>query len=249
MNQNMDPNQMNNQQMGQVDMQQNMTKEELKNTQVLNLNDVQQTAKQEKKASQPKKFAIFLFLLGVLAIAGGFSYNGILSMMGVSREKPTETTVNEDDGATTKEATTEESQQATKCTIEVKGQANGTDKDVTYELNFDDNNQLQNYTKTLNMLPTTGNSTGPVTINKYKDGYTTIAGYQIPGYTLVVMPTNNGEVAGLNVVLTIDLTSLDKEKYAASNMMGDDVAQVDLELNATKDAAVQTLTGKGYKCE
>ena len=244
MNQNMDPNQMNQQQM---QTQQNMSKEELKNTQVLNLNDVEQAAKKEKKASQPKKFAIFLFLLGVLAIAGGFSYNSIASMLGLSTDsEQTETTVDEND--TTKEASTEEDQQGTKCTIEINGQANGTDKTVTYDLNFDESNQLLNYTKTLDMTPTAGNATGPVTINTYKTGYTKFAGYQIPGYTLVVMPTNDGEVAGINVTLTIDLTSLDKDKYVASNI-NDEFSKVDLEANATKETVVNDLTAKGYTCQ
>jgi len=243
----------------QNQLQQNMTKEELKNTQVLNLGDVKNTVKKEKRASFPKKIAVFLFILGVLSIVSGLSYNSVSSMLGLTSNTEANTnTTNEAEEAnettppsdpdTTKAVTTETNPQTTKCILSSKTQADGTDKDISYEFNFNENNQLLNYTKTLNMIPTTGNSTGPVTINNSKELYTTIATYQIPGYTVIVSPTNNGEIAGLTIGITINLTSFDKEKYTSSNIT-DAFAQVDFELNTTKDTIVQTLTTKGYTCQ
>ena len=240
----MDPNQM-------QQMQQTMTKQELKDTQVLNLNDVKQVAKAEKKASFPKKIAICLFVLGVLAIIGGFSYNTVVSMMGMTpnnngKEKITEGKTESAD--TTKEATTAESSSTLSCSAEAKGRENGTDVNVIYELPFNESNQLLTYTKTQSIVPTTGNSTGPVTVNTLKDGYTTIAGYQIPGYTLQVTPTNNGTVSGLQVVLTIDLANLDQTKYASYNIQ-DPFSMVDLGLNSSREEVTQTLTTKGFTCK
>ena len=235
----MNPNQINN---GQVQNQQQ--------TQVLNLNDVEQVAKEEKKASLPKKLAVCLFAIGVLAIVGGFSYNSIASMLGLdtSQSGKTEETTTNDTDDNGKAATVEDTTASTTCQKATPSQPNGTDKQVTYELSFDEESKLQNYTKTMVLTPTTGNSTGPVTINTLKTGYTAIAAYQIPGYTLAVTPTNDGTVAGLQIAVTIDLVNLDTAKYASYKIV-DEVSKVDLKLNDTKEAVVNYLTTNGYECK
>lgn len=216
------------------------TKEDLTKTQVLNLNDVQKVANYEKKVS--KKPAIFLFILGILLIAGGFAYPYIMEMIG---GETSNNTPNSNEETQTDENQSEVQTQTGSliCNYAQAGNADGTDMTISLQLNFVED-QLNNYVKTIVVSPTVGQEAiGNATIQNLYASLQPYQAAQIPGYVLAV--TSN-EIE-LQETLTIDFTTLDKTQIPTD--YNTTYTMVDFDANESMQSVRTKVEANGYQCQ
>lgn len=221
--------------MGQNNNQinQQLTKEELTRTQVLNLTDLEKVAKYEKKVS--KKPAIVLAVMGMLCIFSGFTYMGIINAMNKELEIGKSEVYR-------KEVPQEDNNKIT-CNYSQLSNADGTDMVVKMTLNLEDG-KLQNYEKTMTVMPTVGNETvGMPTIQVLLPAYQAFEPMIIPGYTIKSLP----EKTGFKTEVKIDLTKLDVTLLNAhqSNVS----TKVEFSLNDTKTMIMTKASSLGYLCQ
>lgn len=220
-----------------------MSQEDLAKTQVLNLTDVKNVAKYEKKTS--KKPAIFLMILGLLAIAAGIAYPYIETFIGdrtateqkTSKKEKTETT---DDAGSTQQNIAED---RLTCFLAQTGNADGTDTTITYLFAFS-NNQLQNYTKTLNIVPTAESTIGATTIQTLFPAHQALDAVQINGYT----HTTQQVESGIQVDVAVDLLQFDPTTLPDTHKV-DTTSNVEYVVNTDKTTIQTTLTSTGYTCQ
>lgn len=210
-----------------------VSQEELAKTQVLNLNDVKALAKYEKKIS--KKPAILFAIAGILSISLGFAYPNIMASLDKTPVKQ-ETKNEENDNPILNKV----QENRLECKY-ISGQnADGTMGTVTYDLLFDENDQLQSYTMVLTIDPITGNAKGLNATQNIYNSYKSLDAIQITGYTMTTSYTDTG----MKAISTVDLTKLDKTKLTPAHS---GFANVPYNLGDTKAALSGQLTG--YICK
>lgn len=212
---------------------QQLTKEELTKTQVLNLTDLENVAKYEKKVS--KKPALILAVIGMLCIFSGFTYMGIANVMNKRPETGK--------SAVYRKEVPEEDDNTITCNYSQLGNADGTDIVVKMKLNLEDG-KLQNYEKTMTVMPTEGNeAVGMPTIQVLLPAYQAFEPMLIPGYTIKSLP----EKTGFKTEVKIDLTQLDVTLLTAHQ--ANVSTKVEFSLNDTKSMIMTKASTLGYLCQ
>lgn len=211
---------------------QTLTKEELTRTQVLNLTDLENIAKYEKKVS--KKPAIVLAVIGMLCIFSGFTYMGVAKIMNENPETGKSAVyrkeVPEDDNTIT-------------CNYTQLGNSDGTDMVVKMTLHLEDG-KLQNYEKTMTVMPTEGNEVvGMPTIQVLLPAYQAFEPMLIPGYIIKSLPEKTGFKTDVKIDLTqLDITLLNAHQANVST-------KVEFSLNDTKSMIMTKASALGYLCQ
>lgn len=211
---------------------QQMTPTELAQTQVLNINEVEETVKKEKKTS--KKPAIIIAIIGILLIAGGFSYPYI---MGLINKKPAS------DNTPVAEETESTPLENLICNKTQPANPDGTDTTNIYTYTFN-NNLLQKYTKTLTVTSTDNLEAGLAAMESLKSGYQALIIPDYEGYSLLI----NEENATLNVTVSIDLTTLNKLTLPEANK-ANFLTNVEYDLNTERSIIEENMTTEGYTCQ
>lgn len=223
----------------QVQQSSQVSQEELAKTQVLNLNDVKELASFERRTS--KKPAILLAVAGILSISLGFAYPNIMTALDNAPVTKEETHEKEeiDDDILNKVQTNEQV-----CRFVSEANADGTKGTATYTLQYNENNQLQNYTMILTIDPLTGNAQGVTSTQALYNSYKTVDAAPLNGYTMVTSYTDTG----MKSVATVDLTKLDKTMLTAAHT-ANYFAQVPFNLGDSKETVSQLLAPGGFICE
>jgi hypothetical protein len=216
-----------------------VSQEELAKTQVLNLTDVQEIAKFERKTSK-RPAALFAFA-GVLAIALGFSYPNIMTAIDAIPSNSKEDSVeiiyadNVLNNIKPNDAT---------CTFTSPNNGDGTSGKVSYKFIFNEDNQLQRYTMTLNLDALAGDVNGLAAVQNYYNQYRVLDVLTLNGYASSTTYTETG----MQTIVTADLSVLDKATLTPThNALG--FAQVTDSLGDTKDMIIQKYTLNNYICE
>lgn len=228
-----------NQNNNQVQQSNQVSQEELAKTQVLNLTDVQEIAKFERKTS--KRPAVLFAIAGVLAITLGFSYPNI--MMAVDAMPSTvQTTYQEDDYEETILNKVQEN--TTSCVLTRPANADGTSGTATYNLVFNENDQLQSYTIIYTLDPLPGNANGLISVQNQYNSYKALDAIQIEGYTMTTTYTDTG----LKAIGNVDLTKLNKA-FLTEGHRNYCFANVPYNLGDTKEVITQQLIAGDYVCK
>lgn len=229
-----------NQTNNQVQQSSQVSQEELAKTQVLNLNDVKELARFERKTS--KKPAIIFAIAGILSISLGFAYPNIMTALDnapvAKKETHNKNDIKDNDILNKVQANEQV------CRYESGANGDGTQGTVTYTLQYNENNQLQNYTMVLTIDPLTGNAQGVTSTQAVYNSYKTVDVVPLNGYTMVTSYTDTG----MKSIATVDLTKLDKTTLSPAHM-SNYFAQVPFNLGDSKETVANTLTPSNFKCE
>ena len=202
---------------------------DLAKTHVLNLNEVEEVANYEVKTS--KKPIIMLVIAGVFSIAMGFLYpiimNAIDGTSGNVEEAPKEVvfkfTLN--------------------CTLTSPNSSDGTDSNTSIVFNFE-NSKLVNYTKTLSMIPTAGNSVGVSSVQNYLTSFKSLESNNIDGYTI----KSENVDTGFNSIVTVDLKKFNKSDLTAA-YTANSFTNVNYEKDQNVDKVKEQVVLAGYICD
>ncbi len=230
-----------NQNNNQVQQGSQVSQEDLAKTQVLNLNDVKELAKFERKTS--KRPAILFIIAGVLSITLGFSYSNIMMTLdklpvaqsSTDKTQPIEIV----DGGFLSKIKNEQV-----CKVISNQNADGTKGTATYTLEYNENNQLQNFTMVLTIDPLTGNSQGVTATQGLYNAYKALDNIPLTGYKMTTTLTGTS----MKAIATVDLTKLDKTTLTSAHT-SNFFAQVPFNLGDSKEAVTQILTSRGVTCE
>lgn len=222
-----------------------MQQTDLTKTQVLNFNEVEQVANYEKKTS--KKPAIFLAIIGILLIAGGFLYPTIEKM--ISKEETTPTKENKVSSNTNKNDTDVNS--TLTCNLVQNITESKIVSTTTETLNFT-NDKLQNYEKTIDLKSSETNlSSTPEYITNFDTALTAIMETSIDSYNIVKVAiandTNSSISSEYQAKIQIDLTTFDKTKLTDSHK-NNTFTNVEYDLNDSKEIVKQKALALGYTC-
>lgn len=228
-----------NQNMNQVQQSNQVSQEELAKTQVLNLTDVQEIAKFERKTS--KRPAVLFAIAGVLSLMLGLSYSNIMALVD---SIPT-STKNFDAKAVEREPVLNKVQEnMTSCKYTSPENADGTIGKVTYNLIFNEIDQLQSYTMILEMDPISGNANGLVSVQNIYNSYRALDVITLTGYTSETIYTDTG----MKTTITVDLTTFDPTTLTATHN-ANYFAKVPYTLGTSKEVITQQLTAGNYICQ
>lgn len=220
---------------------QNISQEELLKTQVLNLNDLEKVAKFEKKTS--KKPAVLLAIIGAFSIMTGLTYPYITTTLRADKVE-SNVSKNIDNNEDINSIASKVQEETLNCTYTQMGNPDGTDTAIALNFIFNEH-KLQGYTKIINITPTLGNATGPVTIQNFLSAYQAIELTPLTGYTIKTIQTETG---GMQTTVNIDLTTLNKETLTPAHIANPYI-NAEYELNTEKTAITTSLTASGYTCQ
>lgn len=216
-----------------------VSQEELAKTQVLNLTDVQEIANYEKKTSK-RPAALFAFA-GILAITLGISYPNIMTAIDAI---PAKTTVEPIEIIYADNVLNNIKPNSVTCGFSNPQNPDGTAGKVSYNFIFNEENQLQRYTMTLNIDALPGNANGLITVQNCYNQYRALDVLTLNGYTSATTYTDTG----MQAIITTDLAVLDPATLTPThNSLG--FSRVTDSLGDTKDMIIQKYTASNYICE
>ena len=227
------------QNINQVQQSSQVSQEELAKTQVLNLTDVQEIAKFERKTS--KRPALLFAIAGVLSLALGFSYSNIMALVD---SMPAYTKKFDAVPVVMEPVSHDIVLNRASCKYTSPENPDGTIGKVTYDLVFNETEQLQSYTMTLEMDPIQGNANGLVSVQTIYNTYRALDVIPLEGYKSTTIYTDTGMKSSINVDLTkfnpATLTDAHNANY---------FAKVPYTLGTTKEVITQQLTAGNYICK
>lgn len=231
-----------NQNNNQTQQSSQVSQEELAKTQVLNLNDVKELARFERKTS--KKPALLFAIAGVLSISLGFAYPNIMTALDNAPVAKSETS--QKDNTNTDANLVQNKVQSNEQICKYVSEANvdGTKGSVTYTLQYNENNQLQNYTMVLAISPLEGNAEGVTATQNIYNVYKAVDAVPVTGYKMTTTLTDSG----MQSVAVVDLTKLNKSTLTTMHT-GNIFANVPFNLGDTKETVAATITPNGFTCE
>lgn len=274
MNNNVDPNQMQDMNVGGQPVELGTPDNMVNMDQVMGANSAPIQDIQDPSGNQKlKKAAIYLFVIGALLVVMGIVY----SVLGIgSGEETTETTNNnatteevtdapQDNTATTDEAVksntnvTEEGTDAVEqrmdskkkanliCKLNNSSKSNGIDQTLTYEF-YNTNGKLTSYTKTYEVVPINGHSDGIITVNKEIAKYDTLKSKigNLSGYVMSVSSVNDGITETLTVKVNVDLNSF--KNNLSGELKKNKVTNVEYKSGSNTSTIKKDLIVSGYSC-
>ncbi len=212
--------------------QKKISTEELAKTQVLNLDDVQRLAKYEKLIS--KKPALIVALIGAFSIIVGASAQTVVSLSKTEKPSPMPSI----NSKLTTESTEPKDQLV--CTQNTVNEGAEISIQMTYTIDFK-NNKVDNYTKTLDVNPTTTSVNSLTSIQNGLVSFKAYEGSPTEGYKLVV----SNKESGYEVLTTIDPNKLDSTKLSP-DISSNQFINADISKEQTKDQIKALL--QGYTC-
>ena len=226
------------QNINQVQQSSQVSQEELAKTQVLNLTDVEELAKYERTTS--KRPALLFAIAGVLSLVLGFSYSNIMALVD---SMPTYTK-NFDAVPVFREPVSHNViLNKTSCKYTSPENPDGTIGKVTYNLVFNDLDELQKYTMTLEMDPIQGNPNGLLSVQTIYNAYRALDIIPLEGYKSTTIYTDTG----MKTIIEVDLTKFNPTTLTDAHN-ANYFAKVPYTLGTAKELIIQQLTTSNYTC-
>lgn len=275
MNNNVDPNQMQDMNVGGQPVELGTPDNMVNMDQVMGANSAPIQDIQDPSGNQKlKKAAIYLFVIGALLVVMGIVY----SVLGIgSGEETTETTNNntatteevtdapQDNTTTTDEAVksntevTDEGTGAVEqrmdskkkanliCKLNNSSKSNGIDQTLTYEF-YNTNGKLASYSKTYEVVPINGHSDGIISVNKEIAKYDSLKTKidNLNGYVMSVSSVNDGITETLTVKVNVDLNSF--KNNLLSELKKNKVTNVEYKSSSNISTIKKELIVSGYSC-
>lgn len=202
---------------------------------VLNYNEVEEVAMYEAKAN--KKPIILLTIAGIFSITMGLIYPTIMNFVDGENVNSNISSVSQDN------TSDEVSSIELNCSVTSNGASDGTDSNTAISFYFI-NSKLSKYTKTLHMIPTTGNEQGTLNVTNYYNLFKKLEGSTINGYEI----KSDIVDTGFNSTLTVDFSKFDVNTLTPEHI-SNSFTNVNYTKNENYDSVKEKVTFAGYLCD